>query len=404
MFVDLIVVGGGAAGFFSAITCAELSEKSVLVLEKTSQLLQKVRISGGGRCNVTHACFEPRELATFYPRGEKSLIGPFHRFGPTDTVEWFESRGVALKTEADGRMFPTTDDSQTIVDALLGAAEDAGVTIRSSEGVTSITKSDAGFEVETDNGGSYTAAHVLLATGGTRSASGAKLAAALGHDLLPATPSLFTFKIDDPRLDGLAGLSVDNADVTILDSKLASSGPVLITHWGLSGPGILKISAWGARELAERDYHFDVSVDWLPGTDVSAAIADLRDTERKRRLTSRSPFPAIPKRLWQRMIATAGVSEATTWSDLPKKQAAALERELKTATFAVTGKSMNKAEFVTCGGVTRNEIDFNTMESKLVPGLYFAGEILDVDGVTGGFNFQNAWTNGFHAGSDIASR
>ena len=404
MFFDLIVVGGGAAGFFSAITCAELSDKSILIVEKTSQLLQKVRISGGGRCNVTHACFEPRELSTNYPRGEKSLIGPFNRFGPTDTVEWFESRGVALKTEADGRMFPISDDSQTIVDALLSAAEVAGVKIRKSEGVTSIVRTDNGFEVETDTGDSYTAGHVLLATGGTRSASGATLAAELGHQLEPATPSLFTFKIDDQRLGGLAGLSVDNADVRIRGSKLQSSGPVLITHWGLSGPGILKISAWGARELAEKDYRFDVSVNWVPGIDPAAVIADQRHSERKRRLSSRSPFPEIPKRLWLRLLDAADISEATTWSELPKKQASALVHQLGDATFHVSGKSTNKAEFVTCGGVARNDINFQTMESKQVPGLYFAGEIIDVDGITGGFNFQNAWTNGFHAGSDIASR
>ena len=404
MFFDLIVVGGGAAGFFSAITCAEMSEKSVLVLEKTAQLLQKVRISGGGRCNVTHACFEPRELSTNYPRGEKSLIGPFHRFGPTDIVEWFEGRGVALKTEEDGRMFPVTDDSQTIVDALLSAADAAGVAIRTSEGVTSITRTEDTFTVETDTGGSYTAANVVLATGGTRSALGATLASNLGHDLLPATPSLFTFKIDDERLAGLAGLSVDNANVRILQSKLQSSGPVLVTHWGLSGPGILKISAWGARELAERSYKFDVSLNWLPGVDPAAVIAGQRDTERKRQLSSRSPFPAIPKRLWLRMLQAAGVEETTTWSELPKKQAAALVRELSDATFTVNGKSTNKAEFVTCGGVSLDEINFQTMESKRVPGLYFAGEVIDVDGITGGFNFQNAWTNGFHAGSAIAGR
>ncbi len=404
MFFDLIVVGGGAAGFFSAITCAEQSDKSVLILEKTSTLLQKVRISGGGRCNVTHACFDPRELSTNYPRGEKSLIGPFHRFAAGDTVEWFEQRGVALKTEDDGRMFPTSDDSQTIIDALLTAAENAGVSIRTSEGVRSVTATDAGFELTTESGSTYSAGHVLLATGGTRSAAGAKLAEDLGHELKPATPSLFTFKIDDPRLDGLAGLSVDNAEVRIPGTKLESSGPVLITHWGLSGPGILKISAWGARELAERSYRFDVSVNWVPGTDVASVIADQRTSERKRQLSSRSPFPSIPKRLWLRFLDAAGVADTTTWAELPKKQAAALVRQLADATFTVDGKSTNKAEFVTCGGVALNQINFQTMESKIVPGLYFAGEIIDVDGVTGGFNFQNAWTNGFHAGSDIASR
>lgn len=404
MFFDLIVIGGGAAGFFSAITCAENSEKSVLILEKTSQLLQKVKISGGGRCNVTHQCFEPRELSGNYPRGEKSLIGPFHRFGAADTVEWFSSRGVSLKTEADGRMFPDTDSSQTIVDTLLGAADAAGVRIHTSEGVISVVEGDEGFELETDTGAHYTAANVLVATGGTRLAAGAKLAASLGHELQPPTPSLFTFKIDDPRLEGLAGLSVDDAEVNIQQSKLRSAGPVLITHWGMSGPGILKISAWGARELAGREYRFDISVNWLPNDDPEAVLAQMRLGDAKRQLSGRSPFAVIPKRLWLRFLTAAGISDETTWSQLSKKHANRLLDQLTASIFTVDGKSTNKAEFVTCGGVSLKEINFKTMESKLVPGLYFAGEVIDVDGITGGFNFQNAWTNGFHAGSDIASK
>ncbi|MFB0927319.1 MAG: NAD(P)/FAD-dependent oxidoreductase [Acidimicrobiales bacterium] len=404
MFVDLIVVGGGAAGFFSAITCAENSAKSVLILEKTPQLLQKVKISGGGRCNVTHHCFEPRALSRNYPRGEKALIGPFHRFGAADTVDWFASRGVTLKTEADGRMFPDTDSSQTIIDALLGAADAAGVNIHASEGVISVVKNEDIFELVTDAGNSYTAASVLIATGGTRITAGAKLAASLGHELQPPTPSLFTFKIKDPRIEGLLGLSVSPAEVSIQQSKLTSRGPVLITHWGLSGPGILKISAQGARELAERDYRFDISVNWLPDADPAAVVAEKRVSEGKRQLSGRSPFVSIPKRLWLRLLAAAEISGATTWSQLSKAQAIQLLSELTTSTFAVTGKSTNKDEFVTCGGVALNEINFQTMESKLVQGLYFAGEVIDVDGVTGGFNFQNAWTNGFHAGSDIAAQ
>ena len=404
MFVDLIVVGGGAAGFFAAITCAENSGKSVLILEKTSQLLQKVKISGGGRCNVTHECFEPRELSRNYPRGEKSLIGPFHRFGVADTVQWFATRGVTLKTEADGRMFPDTDSSQTIVDALLGAADAAGVGVHTSEGVTSVVRREDHFEVVTDGGSRHTANNVLIATGGTRIAAGARLAASLGHGLQPPTPSLFTFKIEDPRIDGLAGLSVDPADVSIHQSKLTSSGPVLITHWGLSGPGILKISAWGARELAERAYRFDISVNWLPGEEPAAVVDEKRGSEGKRQLSSRSPFAAIPKRLWLRLLAAAEISEDTTWSQLGKAQATRLLGQLTNSTFTVSGKSTNKDEFVTCGGVSLDEIDFRTMESKLVPGLYFAGEVMDVDGVTGGYNFQNAWTSGFHAGSDVAAR
>jgi predicted Rossmann fold flavoprotein len=404
MFVDLIVVGGGAAGFFAAITCAEHSAKSVLILEKTSQLLHKVKISGGGRCNVTHDCVDPREMSRNYPRGEKSLIGPLHRFGVADTVDWFARRGVTLTAEPDGRMFPDTDDSQTIVDALRAAAHAAGVDVHVSESVTSIARIDDHFELATSRGRTYTAANVVLATGGTRLAAGAALAANLGHTLQPPAPSLFTFKIDDPRLEGLAGLSVGHADVRIQQSRLASSGPVLITHWGLSGPGILRISAWGARELAERNYRFDISVNWLPGADPSAVIDERRRTEAKRQLAGRSPFDALPKRLWLRLLAAAGISESTTWSQLTRSRANLLVDQLTAATFAVDGKSTNKDEFVTCGGVALDEIDFRTMQSKLVPGLYFAGEVIDVDGITGGFNFQNAWTTGFHAGSDIAAR
>jgi len=403
MYFDLIVIGGGAAGFFAATTCAENSSKSVLILEKTSQLLQKVKISGGGRCNVTHDCFEPRDLSRCYPRGEKSLIGPFHRFGAADTVAWFADRGVALKTEADGRMFPETDRSQTIIDALLGAADAAGVEVRTSNAVTSIVTKESTFELGTDRGDHYRAANVLIATGGTRNAAGAHLPASLGHELLPATPSLFTFKIKDPRLVDLLGLSVTPANVSISQSKLSSRGPVLITHWGLSGPGILKISAWGARELAGRDYRFDISVNWLPDEDVAATITGKRSEEGKRQLASRSPFATIPKRLWLRLVAAAGIPDSTTWSQLSKKHATSLIHQLTASIFAVDGKATNKDEFVTCGGVARDEIDFKTMQSKLVPGLYFAGEVVDVDGITGGYNFQNAWTSGFHAGTDIAA-
>ena len=408
MHVDLAVVGGGAAGFFTAITCAENSTKSVLILEKTAQLLQKVKISGGGRCNVTHNGMDPRELSRSSPRGEKSLIGPLHRFGAVDTVEWFASRDVALKAEPDGRMFPVSNRSQTIVNALLNSARDAGVEIRTGEGVTSIAQvatdqTHGRFELTTDGEATYTADNVLLATGGTRSTSGAKLAAELGHELQPATPSLFTFKIKDPRIDELSGLSVDNAEVSINDSKLRSEGPVLITHWGLSGPGILKISAWGARELAGRDYRFDITVNWLPGQDAASVIAKQRKDEGKRRLSTRCPFDSIPKRLWLRMLTAAGISERATWAELSKANTTRLVTELTTATFTVNGKSTNKDEFVTCGGIVLDEINFKTMESKLVPGLYFAGEVIDVDGITGGFNFQNAWTSGFHAGMAVAA-
>ncbi|MBW8172144.1 NAD(P)/FAD-dependent oxidoreductase [Ornithinimicrobium sp. Arc0846-15] len=404
MHYDLIVIGGGAAGVFAAITCAERSTKSVLILERTVQLLQKVKISGGGRCNVTHDCMDPRELSAHYPRGEKALIGPFNRFSAADTIAWFTGRGVELKTEADGRMFPVTNNSQTIIDALLNAAKAAGVTVHTSQSVTSLAKDGEIFELSTNKGKNYSADQVLLATGGTRLAVGADLAASFGHDLQPATPSLFTFKINDPRIDGLPGLSVNPAEVRIQQSKLKSRGPLLITHWGLSGPGILKISAWGARELAQRDYQFDITVNWLPDSDPAATIAAKRMSDGKRQLSARSPFKTITKRHWLRFLETTGIGETTTWSELGKAAANKLVNELTNAAFRVSGKATNKDEFVTCGGVSLKEINFKTMESKLVPGLYFAGEVMDVDGITGGFNFQNAWTSGFHAGSDIAAR
>ena len=404
MCVDLIVIGGGAAGFFGAITCAERSTKSVLILEKTSQVLQKVKISGGGRCNVTHDCVDPRELSKHYPRGDKALIGPFHRFGAADTIEWFASRNVMLKTEADGRMFPESNDSQTIVDVLVDAAHRAGVRVRTSEGVISVEKHGDRFDVLTDVGNSYTAANVLLATGGTRLAAGARIATSLGHELAPATPSLFTFRIADPRLTDLLGVAVRSADVSVHQSQLRSSGPVLITHWGLSGPGILKISSWGARELAARGYRFDISVNWLPDVDAASVLAEKWLSEGRRQLSSRSPFEAIPRRLWRRLLTAADVADDLTWAQLSKAQASRLCNELTNSAFGVVGKATNKDEFVTCGGVALTEIDFQSMGSKLVDGLYFAGEVIDVDGVTGGFNFQNAWTTGYHAGAHIAER
>ena len=400
---DLITIGGGAAGFFGAITHAELGGGTCLILEKSSQVLGKVKISGGGRCNVTHDCPDPKQLSRNYPRGEKSLIGPLHRWGVEDTIGWFESRGVELKTEPDGRMFPTSDRSQTIIDCLTGAARDAGVEVRTRCGVRSISREEGGFAVETEDGERLVARAILLATGGTRTASGAQLAEQLGHQLEPAVPSLFTFKIDDPRIDGLAGVSVAQTECQIAASRLESDGPLLITHWGLSGPGILRLSAWGARELAAADYRFTLRVNWLPGEHTGAGLAKARETSGKRQVSTRSPFGQIPKRLWSRLVAAAGISKEQTWARLTKPESTALTRQLEACEFQVDGKSMNKEEFVTCGGVRLRDIDLKTMQSKLCPGLYFAGEVMDVDGITGGFNFQNAWTSGRLAGTAIAT-
>ena len=402
MIYDLIVIGGGAAGFFAAITHAEHGGGTTLIVERASAVLAKVKISGGGRCNVTHACFEPKELAKNYPRGGKALIGPLHRFGVEDTIEWFRSRGVALKTEVDGRMFPTTDSSQTIIDCLASAASSAGVEVRTRCGIREISREDV-FALETERGETLYARNVLLATGGTRLAAGARLAEQLGHVLEPAVPSLFTFKIEDPRFSGLPGVAVAETECRIVGRQLASSGPLLITHHGVSGPGILRLSAWGARELAESDYRFVLQVNWLPAVNVAEVLAAQRETSGKRKIETRSPFPEIPKRLWIQLVAAAQISPEQTWAELTKVQRKALVAQLTRAEFDVVGKSLNKDEFVTCGGVRLKKINPKTMESRLCPGLYFAGEVTDVDGITGGFNFQNAWTSGYLAGVAAAS-
>lgn len=401
---DLIVIGGGAAGYFTAITAAEAAPGSrILILERSAKVLGKVRISGGGRCNVTHSCFEPKPLSGFYPRGHKSLVGPFHRWGATETVEWFQSRGVTLKTEEDGRMFPITDDSQTVIDCLMGVARDAGVELVTSEGVDQLEAlPEDGFLLTTSRARKLRARSVLIATGGTRSGTGGGLATALGHTLEPAVPSLFTFHIEDPRLTDLQGLAVTPATASVEGGGTTSTGPILITHWGLSGPGILKLSAWSARDLADCDYKFTLKIDWLPGADPAATFAELRRDHGKRSLHTRSPFPTIAKRFWELLVSVSGIAEGTTWSQVTNVQSTALVSNLKTARFQVTGKSLNKDEFVTCGGVPLPEIDLRTMQSKRCPGLYFAGEVIDVDGITGGFNFQNAWTTGHLAGTAIA--
>ncbi|MFT4639536.1 MAG: putative Rossmann fold flavoprotein [Verrucomicrobiales bacterium] len=407
---SVIVIGGGAAGFFGAIACGEAlaGRGEVQILEKGSQVLTKVKISGGGRCNVTHACFEPRPLAMHYPRGERALIGPFHQWQPEDTVAWFAERGVPLKTESDGRMFPVTNTSETIIHCLQDAAREAGVRVSTNTEVIRIdVQPDGRFKVHTKRHGELMADAILVATGGTRSAAARVPAESLGHSLEPATPSLFTFHIEDPRLKDLQGLAVTSAAVRESVSGHSASGPVLITHWGLSGPAILKLSALGAREFAERDYRFTIEVNWLPQMKedtVREMLRTQRDRTGKRAVRKASPFDAIPRRLWARLVELAGVEEATIWSHLSRKHANSLVNDLVRSSFNVTGKSLNKDEFVTCGGVRLKDVNFKTLESRHVPGLYFAGEVLDIDGITGGFNFQSAWTTGYLAGQAIAER
>jgi len=408
----VIVVGGGAAGFFAAITCAEaLPHTEVTVLEKTGRFLDKVRISGGGRCNVTHDCDDQRKFAARYPRGEKALLSPLSKFEMRDTVEWFAARGVKLKTERDGRMFPVTDSSQTIVDCLLQAARAAGVKLRLNSSVERVTRGTAGgFEVTLAGVGgvqeTMTCDRLLLATGGCRAVAAGQLAVSLGHALEAPVPSLFTFHIESPWLRGLAGVSVEEAEVSVSDARLRERGPLLITHWGLSGPVILRLSAWGARALHELNYQFPLCVNWLPLVSAEK-ISDeliLRRQTTPAKLIINTPLPPLPARLWEQLVLAAGISRETRWAALSRTQQHQLAQQLTRTEFAVTGKSLNKDEFVTCGGVRLSEVDFKTMESRVCPGLHFAGELLDIDGLTGGFNFQAAWTTGWLAGKAMAAQ
>lgn len=400
----IFILGGGAAGFFAAITCAEANSRvRVTVLEKTRALLSKVRISGGGRCNVTHACFDPALLLQHYPRGGAVLHGPFTRFQPRDTMAWFERRGVPLKTEADGRVFPATDRSETIVDCLLHSAKQAGVAIRTQVSLVSIEHdARSGFVLRSKTGEAFTADRILLATGSNP--QGYAGAAALGHSIEPPVPSLFTFTVVDSRLHGLAGISVANVRVRIKDTTLVQSGPLLVTHWGLSGPAILKLSAWGARLLHDRSYRAHLIIDWLPAhrdDDVRRDLQTIKSDQARRVIGSSSPL-GLPLRLWRRQVEAAGIGGEQRWAELSKRQMAALIDQLKHSAYDVSGRGEFREEFVTCGGVNLDEVNFKTMESRLCPGLYFAGEILDIDGLTGGFNFQAAWTTGWLAGRAMA--
>lgn len=402
----IAIIGGGAAGFFSAIAAAETDRSATVVLfEATAHTLAKVRISGGGRCNTTHACFEPRELVKRYPRGSRELIGPLHQFGPRETVAWFAARGVELKTEKDGRMFPTTDDSGTIVDCLQRATADLGVVVRLRTAVRSMERTDdGGFVLTLGDGNVERFDRVIVTTGGNRGSGGHAMAEVMGHTIETLAPSLFTFQIDDARLSGIEGLSVPEAEVWVPGTKLRERGPVLVTHWGLSGPGILRLSAWGARELAERNYHFEVKVAWSGEANEQRVREQLtagRGALGKKQIHNANPI-GLPGRLWERLVDGAGIGASTMWVNLPKAELGALAAAVAASAFQVTGKSTNKEEFVTCGGVRLKEVDFKRMESRKCPGLHFAGEVLDIDGITGGFNFQSAWTTAHLAGKAAA--
>lgn len=397
---EVVVLGGGAAGFFAAVNCAFQHEHcNVTILEKSSKLLSKVKVSGGGRCNVTHACFNNKDLVKNYPRGEDILKGAFSRFTTSDTIEWFQSRGVELKAEGDGRMFPVTDDSQAIIDCLLREAQRAGVKIKMNTEVMKVVKEEERFILHLRGGQSISCDKLLIATGGNPKDAAYDWLRELGHTIESPVPSLFTFNIPGSPVTQLMGVAVEQARVRIASTKLEQTGPLLITHWGLSGPAVLKLSAWGARMLHSMDYSFTVLVNWLPAHNEASLreyLAELREEQASRFIASRSPFE-LPRRLWEYLTGKAGIADNVRWADLPRKQQNVLINALVNDEYRVSGKTTFKEEFVTCGGVSLSEVDHRTMESTKCKGLYFAGEVLDIDGVTGGFNFQAAWTTGWIA-------
>jgi len=402
---DLIVIGGGAAGFFGAINAAELNPwLRVLILEKSTKLLSKVKVSGGGRCNVTHHCFSPAPLSQHYPRGQRPLKNLFHQFQAMETVAWFEKRGVKLKAEEDGRMFPVTDDSQTIIDLFLEEVKKFKIEIHLSQEVIQIEKKEEKFIIHTTHN-RYHSAKVLVAMGGHNKIENYKWLAESGHEIIKPIPSLFTFNDSEKEFTGLMGVAVPDAEVKIASTKFSQRGPVLITHWGLSGPAVIKLSAWAADYLHEQNYTFIALVNWtgLPETEIRNTLMGLKQTNSKKQITS-SALLNLPKRLWEQLCAKAEIEDKKIWADLPNKSINRLIELLYCCPFKIRGKTTFKEEFVTCGGVALSDVDFNTMESKKTPGLYFAGEVLNLDGETGGFNFQAAWTTSFIAAKAISTK
>lgn len=396
-----IIIGGGAAGFFAAINAAELNpDLEVLILEGSNKVLQKVKVSGGGRCNVTHACFTPNELVEFYPRGKKELLGPFHQFMTGDTMEWFSTRGVSLKIEDDNRIFPESNSSQTIIDCFLESAQKAGVILKTSARVDCIEKKDEQFVVKT-NTEEFIADYLLIASGSNTKVW--NIMEELGHTIIKPVPSLFTFNINDARLKDIPGISVPKAYVKVLNSKLAEQGPLLITHWGLSGPGILKLSAWGALELSKKGYNFEIEVNWLSKKQESVLefLKSQKKKRAKKQVILQSVYEEIPKRFWEKMIVASQISSDSQWAQLSNKQLENISKQLTQSVFKVHGKSTFKDEFVTAGGIDLKEINFKRFESKLHSNLFFAGEVLNIDAVTGGFNFQNAWTGAWIVAKSI---
>ena len=405
--LDLAVIGGGAAGFFTALQFAEMAPgRRVAIFEKGAHFLQKVRVSGGGRCNVTHACFDPAELVKNYPRGSRELRAAFHRFQPADTVEWFARCGVTLKTEADGRMFPVTDSSETIIRCFLDRAREGGVPLYQNRALTGIVPvAGGGFSLSFDGSESRIEARaVCIATGSLKGSPLLDRLVELAQSMEPLVPSLFAFKVRDPRIEGLAGVSHPRVAIRRVGPHAAQTGPLLITHRGFSGPAVLRLSAWEARDLAAAGHRFPFLIDWLPDLTPAALLetfAEIRRTQGAK-LVRNTPVPPISRRLWERIVSCCGIEDAATWGQLSKPATRALLDALKSAHFEAEGKTTNQDEFVTAGGVNRRGIDFRTMESRVIPGLYFAGECIDIDGITGGFNFQAAWTTAHLAAAAIA--
>ena len=407
--LDLAVIGGGASGFFTALRYAEMAPgKNVAIFEKGTHFLQKVRISGGGRCNVTHACFDPRELATHYPRGSRELRAAFHKWQPSDTIAWFERFGVTLKTEPDGRMFPITDNSETVINCFLNVARDNGVKLLQKHALIGIHQREDGcFVLKFENhAGPVIARSVCIATGSLKGSTLLKDLEKMGKTIEPLVPSLFAFNVSDPRISDLAGVSHPKVSIRREGPYAARQGPLLITHKGFSGPAVLRLSAWEARDLAAVNHHFPFLIDWLPEIGMEALREHFADNRQSQgaKLVKNTPISPISRRLWERFVFSSGIPEQTTWGQLAKSSERCLLDTLKSSRFEATGKTTNKDEFVTCGGIERHLIDFRTMESKSTAGLYFAGECIDLDGITGGFNFQAAWTTAHIAATALAGR
>lgn len=401
---DVIIVGGGASGFFTAINLAEQRpDLRIAILERSNEVLSKVKISGGGRCNVTHACFVPNVLAKYYPRGERELKGPFHTFCTGDVMQWFEDRGVALKIEDDGRIFPESDSSQTIIDCFLEEATQLQIKIIKQTIVQKIEKSENGWMIATSKD-TFSCQQLVMATGSNIKVW--DLLKTVGHSIVNPVPSLFTFNIKDERINDLMGVSAEMVSVKVKDTQLKATGPLLITHWGMSGPAILRLSAWGARELFDKNYQFQLIVNWTNDYVFDEVLEELMQQKQQhpKKTIFKHPHYQLTHRLWQQLVKAAGISESTIWADVPKKQLVKLAEQLTQGIFDVNGKSTFKDEFVTAGGIDLKEVNFKTMQSKLHDNLYFTGEVLNIDAITGGFNFQNAWTTGFLAAQAIVGK